>query len=83
MAKADRGYEASLLGYVRYDATRKTIDRFDLVAVGDHWGEGAHTRGARPGRKPLGIAFELTRGDSPADRIAPQAAREIGDYLGR
>jgi hypothetical protein len=80
-AKAARGYDARLLGYLRYDTNNQAIDRFDIVAVGDHWGEGTYTRGARPGRKPFGVAFELARGDSPADRIAPQAAREIGEYF--
>lgn len=83
MAKADRGYDARLLGYLRYATSKQTIDRFDVVAVGDHWGEGVHTRGARPGRKPLGVGFELAPGDSPADRIAPQAAREISEYFAR
>ena len=80
-AKADRGYDARLLGYLRYDANQKAIDRFDIVAVGDHWGEGAYIRGGRPGRQPLGVAFELAHGDSPADRIAPQAAREASEYF--
>lgn len=80
--KADRGYDARLLGYVGYDARRGVIDRFDLVAVGDHWGEGTYTRNARPGRKPLGVAFELARGDA-ADQVPPQAAREIDTYLGK
>ena len=33
---------------------RRRIDRFDVVAVGDHWGEGPFTRGARPGRHAAG-----------------------------
>jgi hypothetical protein len=81
LAKADRGYEARLLGYVAHDG--KNITRFDLVAVGDHWGEGTYTRNARPGRQPLGVAFELARGDRPSDKVPPQAAREIGAYVPR
>ncbi len=79
---AQRGYDARLFGYIHYDAKQRAITRFDLVAIGDHWGEGAYTRGARPGRTPLGVAFELAKGDSPADRVPPQAAREIGEYFG-
>ena len=79
-AKADRGYDAALLGYVRYDRKADRIDRFDLVALGDHWGQGRFTQGARPGRQPLGIAFELARGDKPADAVPPQAAREERAY---
>jgi hypothetical protein len=79
--KAERGYDVRLLGYVNYNAARQAINQFDIVAVGDHWGEGPYTRGARPGRTPLGVAFELATGKSPADRVPPQAAREIGAYL--
>jgi hypothetical protein len=81
LARAKRGFDARLLGYIHYDAKAKKIDRFDLVAVGDHWGEGIFTRGARPGRKPLGVAFALADGKSAADRVPPQGAREIHAYL--
>lgn len=84
VSKAGRGYDASMLGYLRYDAKQKRMDRVEVVVAGDHWGTGPYTRRyARPGKTPLGIAFELARGDSPADTVAPQAAREIGEYLGR
>ena len=52
-----------------------------LVALGDHWGEGQYTRGARPGRQPLGVAFELTKGEAPADRVPPQGARMAQTYF--
>ncbi len=81
-AKAERGYEARLFGYLHYDRVRKIIDRFDLVAVGEHWGEGEYTAGARPGRKPLGVALELSSGERAADKVPPQAARDLEDYLG-
>jgi hypothetical protein len=80
-ARAKRGYEARLLGYIHYNAPLRKIDRFDVVVVGDHWGEGTFTRGARPGRKPLGVAFELADGKSAADQVPPQGAREIPAYL--
>jgi hypothetical protein len=80
-ARADRGFDVRLLGFIHYDARKKAIERFDVVAVGEHWGQGRFTPGARPGRSPLGIALELARGDSPADRVPPQAAREIHEYL--
>jgi hypothetical protein len=82
-AKAARGFDLSLLGYLTYDRARKAIARFDVVVVGDHWGQGVHTRQARPGRKPLGIALELSPGTSPGDLVPPQAARESGGYLPR
>ena len=81
---ADRGYQPQLLGYIEYDKTQRRLKRFDLVAVGHQWGSGSLTRrGARPGRTPLGVAFELASGESPADRIAPQGAREVQEYFGR
>lgn len=83
ISKADRGYDVRLLGYVHYDAAKKTLDRFDVVAVGEHWGEGTYTRGARPGRTPLGVAFALSAGKSDADRVPPQAAREMHEYMGQ
>lgn len=81
-ARSKRGFEGRLLGELEYDPRTRTVQRFDLVALGDSWGEGEFTRGARPGRTPLGIAFELARGDTPADRVPPQGARVLSDYLG-
>jgi hypothetical protein len=80
--KAKRGYDVRLLGQVAYDRDKKALDRFDVVALGDHWGEGTYTRNARPGRTPLGVAFELAAKDDASARVPPQAAREIGAYLG-
>ncbi len=79
-ARAKRGFDARLLGYVDYNPEKKRIDRFDLVAVGDHWGEGEYTRSARPGRKPFGVAFELTHGETSADRVPPQGMRTPRSY---
>lgn len=77
---AGRGYDATLLGYVGYNPKADRIDRFDVVALGDHWGEGTFTRGARPGRTPLGVAFKQASGDEPGDTVPPQAAREVNAY---
>jgi hypothetical protein len=78
--RADRGFDARLLGHLRYHTEKRALERFDVVAVGEHWGEGPFTRGARPGRTPLGVAFELA-GNSAADRVPPQAARWMQGYL--
>jgi hypothetical protein len=72
LSRAQRGYQARLLGWLEYDPGKKRLTRFDVVALGDYWGgdyEGGRFR--RPGRAPLGIAFELARGDSAADRVPP------------
>jgi hypothetical protein len=78
-AKAGRGFDGHLLGYIGYDRAKKVINRFDVVAVGDHWSEGNR---ARPGRMPLGVAFELTSGRYGADLVPPQAARNLRSYFG-
>jgi hypothetical protein len=76
-----RGYEARLFGRIRIGPNR-SIERFDLVAIGDHWGAGAFTKGERPGRSLLGISFELVDPAIPTNRIAPQAARNPAEYFG-
>ena len=81
--KADRGYEARLRGELRYLPKKQMIDRFDVAAVGEHWGDSALTRGARPGRSVLGVALGPVAGDKAADRIPPQAAREVNAYFGK
>jgi len=81
-ASSKRGYEVALAGELRYDRKAGNFTRFDITAVGEHWGEGAFTRGARPGRQLLGVAIELA-GDKPADRIPPQFAREWNAYFGK
>lgn len=55
-----------------YDPQEKAFTRFDVVAVGDYWGgdyEGGRFK--RPGRTPLGISFELARGNNAIDRVPP------------
>lgn len=78
---AQRGYDAALLGELRYQPATRKMTRFDVVAVGDHWGAGPFTGGARPGRNPLGVAIELANPDRAADLVPPQAAREHGAYF--
>jgi hypothetical protein len=79
-ATAERGYDVHLQGTIHIDAAGKVIDRLDVVAVGEHWGSGSLTSGARPGRTPLGVAFSLARGGQQADRVPPQAARDYRNY---
>jgi hypothetical protein len=76
-----RGYEARLFGRIRI-APDRTIERFDLVAIGEHWGSGTFTKGERPGRKLLGVTFEVADPTVPANRVTPQGARDAIAYLG-
>jgi hypothetical protein len=82
-AKADRGFDAQLLGELHYSHAKKAIDRLDIVVLGEHWGGGTYTGGARLGRKPLGLFLELAAGKTAADRVPPQGAREWNEYMGR
>jgi hypothetical protein len=82
-ASAKRGYDARLLGYIELDRAKPVITRFDVVVLGEHWGESTFTRGARPGRMPLGVVFELADGKQAADAVPPQAARNWQEYFGR
>lgn len=79
----ERGYEADIEGVIEADLSTGRIRRFDVIAVGEHWGEGRYTPGARPGRTPLGFAFTLADGSQEADRVPPQAARDLREYWGR
>ena len=73
LARAARGYDARLLGWIEYDGAKKAVTRFDLAVLGDYWGgdyEGGRFK--RPGRTPLGIAFGLVRGTSAVDLAPPR-----------
>jgi hypothetical protein len=67
------GYEPRVLGFLEYDPQQRVFTRFDIVALGEHFGRLGNGRRApsRIGLQPLGIAFELVKGDQPADRIPP------------
>ncbi|MSQ95698.1 MAG: hypothetical protein EXR98_14225 [Gemmataceae bacterium] len=77
---AMRGYDVAILGDLRFDPATRKLTRLQVVAVGEHWGEGTYTGGARPGRTPLGVAFERADPTRAADRVPPQAVREVGGY---
>lgn len=79
---AERGYDVELLGHLDYDRAGDSVRRFDIVAIGDHWGEGRFTRRARPGKMPLGIAFELGDDEKRLAHVPPQGARNVKEYFG-
>lgn len=71
VSQSKLGYQPQISGVLEYDPSKKAFTRFDLLALGDSWGPpGAYSR---PGRNPLGIAFELCRGDHPMDQAYPFA----------
>jgi hypothetical protein len=82
---AKAGSELTFSGFLDYDRKKQAFTRFDLVGVGDAWGEGTNRyRGAgaygKPRRWPLGMAFELVKADRPVDRIPPFAANQYREY---
>lgn len=84
IASLDRwGYEPHVLGYLEYDPQDRVFTRFDIVALGDHFGRLGNGRRAptRIGLQPLGIAFELIKGDQPADRVPPGRPSDSRSYF--
>ena len=84
-----RGCELRVLGEVRYDRKKRTIDRFDVAGVGLAWGNKMDYVGREvrlddyPWR--YGIACELVTGDAPQDRIPPYNLlhyNSTGPYFG-
>lgn len=69
----DRGYEAELLGKV--ETRDGKVVRFDVVALGQFWGNGPFTGNAPAGKFPLAISFTLADGQDVADAIPPQGSR--------
>ena len=82
--RTSSGYEPQLLGFLEFDRRTKTFRRFDLVALGDTYGQlgGDLKYLYRPGRNPLGVAFELVPPDAAtADRtVAPRGMRFPRNY---
>jgi hypothetical protein len=80
-ARARRGYEASLLGFV--DVENGVLTQFDVVARGLAWGRGYHNRGAPRGKYSLAVRFTMSKGAWPFDAVPPGAARtQPSEYLG-
>lgn len=75
----DRGYVADVLGYVEAEGGK--ITRFDMVALGEFWGEGTYTKGAPKGRFPLAVAFRLADASKEAAKVPPQGSRWLPGYL--
>ena len=66
-----RGFTGTGHGRIQFDAHGK-LKTFELLVTGQHWGEGQYTKGARPGKTPLGFVFQLSDGKKAQDTIPPQ-----------
>jgi len=72
-AAGDRGYHVKLQGLI--EAGEDQLQRFDLLAFGQHWGAGKYNRNPPAGKFPLVVAFTLADGRDIADEVPPWAAR--------
>ncbi len=79
-----QGQTLRFLGSVVYDRTAGALTAFDVVAVGEAWGERVNRlhgagAGARPRRWPVGFACTIAPG-TPADRITPPKVVQNATY---
>jgi len=66
------GFEARVVGALDYDPSKKAVQQFRFIVLGETWGGGSGIHEfTRPGRAPLAMSFELVSGNNPIDRIAP------------
>lgn len=77
-ADGSRGFQGTALGSFAIKADE--LQSLELVVLGDFWGEGRYTRGARPGRNPIGFSFQLLPTPTAADSIPPQGSRWLERY---
>lgn len=77
------GYAPRVLGFLEYDPRRRAFTRFDVVALGDHFGRFGNSTvsASRLGLQPLGISFELVQGDRPADLVPPGRIQTSEEYF--
>ena len=77
---SERGYEGKFTGVLEQPADGANPTRFEMLAIGNHWGEGNYTRGAREGKNPMGVVFEIADGSFAPDSVPPQAIRSEQAY---
>lgn len=77
-ADGERGFEGTALG--NFSIEEGKLTRFDLIVLGDFWGDGRYTKGARRGKNPIGISLTLPSTLTAADKIPPQGARWLEGY---
>jgi hypothetical protein len=80
------GQATRWLGAITFDAKKQAVTAFNIVAIGNAWGEYVNRkygagRGAEPQRWPAGYAYELA-GSCSADRITPPKIVQNGLYNG-
>ncbi len=79
---SDKSLSYDCFVYGRIEWNDNQLSRFDLVARGDHVGQGPWTWGAPSGQFPLAVAFRLASPEDIAYSVRPQAIKGFGwDYL--
>lgn len=73
-----RGFEGRAAGRIEFQGEK--LKAWELVVLGDNWGEGTYTPGARKGRNPIGFSLSLIEQPGPADSIAPQFSHFLKGY---
>lgn len=65
-----RGVSTKLLGFAKFDLTSRRFTEFEIVALGNRWGQSRFNgRGRDPDKSPVGFLFRLAGPDEP--RIPP------------
>ena len=70
-----RGYQAKLMGFFEIDDATGALKRFDLVALGEHWGKSRWVANAAKGKTPLAITFRLAKKNDIAFTVPPQGTK--------
>ena len=65
--RAERSFQANLLGYATFDLTEQRFKKFEMVALGIHQGGGERSS---PSPVPIGVALTLAE-DTPLERVKP------------
>lgn len=88
-APRSRGCEVRVLGFLHYNRQAGKFEQFDLVGVGQVWGNKMNyvrrAIGLHDYPWMYGIACQLVTGDSPIDRIPPYNLlhyNSVGEYFG-
>ena len=68
-----RGYEADLYGHISFEDDE--ITRFNLVALGEFWGQGRFTGRAPKGKFPLAITFRIDESGTADRHAIPHGAK--------
>jgi hypothetical protein len=72
-------FRPALFGYIEIDRPSSMFTRFDVVALGTASGLPTDANGKvafRKGEYPVGIAFELVKNPTPAEKLHPRGARD-------